>query len=168
MEYTNFNEKVTLDKNKLGYDTKLPTLDIFIKSARECLTAMNIDTTSKVVFYKRSREGQSVLGVQLLDGDVEELSNYVVFDYAAENIGNIYHCQSKMYAEGKASPKANEFATFAIDSITTFFSMTESDLHARGEDTKVVDCMKTIGVKKEFLGGVFSKILGRKEGKKRN
>ena len=166
MKYNNYSEPVELRMNRLNLGEELPTLDTFITSAKGYLSFMGIDTTNKVVFYKRSRNGESVLGVQLLDGSIENLDNYVVFDHYATNSGNSYMCQCKMYSEGKASPKANEFATYAIDSITTFFSVTELSLRDHNEEHRQIDCMRTMGPQKKKMD-VFSKIFKRNNNKKK-
>jgi hypothetical protein len=161
MVFKHYSDEVKLNKGKLDDNFRIGELDKLIVSTRKTLKSMKIDTQNKYVFYKRNTKGESILGIQLISGDMEDISNYIVFDHKMYQLGELSGCSCDMHTDAKASQKGNEFATYSVDSITSFFTDIEKGLIESKQITKDYDCMKSLD-SKSGKENPFAKIFRRR------
>ena len=161
MVFRHYKDEIRISKSKLNDGLRINELDKLIVSTRKTLKSMKIDTQNKYVFYKRNTKGESILGIQLISGDMEDISNYIVFDHKMYHLGELSGCGCDMHADGKVSQKGNEFATYSVDSITSFFTNIEKGLIESKQVTKDYDCMKSLD-SKSGKENPFTKIFRRR------
>ena len=88
------------------------------------------------------------MGIQLLEGDNEDLTNYLVFDCIPFVNGKEVFCNIDMHASSKISSRGMQFANLASDDINKFFNMMETLLIIRGKNDIELDYMKSNALKK--------------------
>ena len=119
---------------------------------------IGVNPKHSTVFYKHNRNGASVLGIQLMDGDNEDLSNYLVYDCKPFISGKSVFCDIDMHADAKTAPKAIQFARLASNDVTDFFNLMEQSVikYNLGD----LEYMKNMIVSKK-KNNVFARILKR-------
>ena len=135
-------------------------LDNFINSSLNFLHTLGINSQQLTIFYKRNKKGASVLGIQLLDGNNEDLSNYLIYDCMPFKCGKSIFCNIDMHACAKISSRVIQFASLASNDINKFFSLMEQTIMDNGQDNVELDYMKNIIFQKKKQN-VFAKILKR-------
>ena len=152
MLFNYFKDKIILNNELIDNDLDIPLLDSFIKKTKESLVEMGFVKQSISFFYKRNKNGASVIGIQVEDGDSEDISNYVIYDAAL--IRGEY-CMD-FHAKPKIIDKALMFNELLAKNVYKFLSEMEKEL--LNSSGKEFDIMKKIQFqKKSKLLQIFKK-----------
>ena len=160
MEFDYFTDKIELNNENINNDVEILPLDNFINSSLNYLHEIGINSQQSTIFYKRNKKGSSVLGIQLLDGNNEDISNYLVYDCLPYVSGKSIFCNIDMHAYAKLSSKAMQFASLASNDVTNFFNSMEQLIMKKGQDGVEFNYMKNLVLQKKKQN-VFTKILKR-------
>ena len=158
MEFEYYTDEIVLNSNNIN-NKDSQAFNHFIQIANGYLLKMGINPQDIVYFYKRNNKGKSVLGIQLQYGDVEDLTNYLVFDSEYFVSGDSIYCSIDMHASSKISSKALEFAHLGQADVKTFFEAMEKELKLNGETDVEQDYMKkglekNVSYKEQYLIGL--------------
>ena len=158
MEFEYYTDQIELNNENINNDVEVLPLDNFINSSVNYLYEIGVNPKHSTVFYKHNRNGASVLGIQLMDGDNEDLSNYLVYDCKPFISGKSVFCDIDMHADAKTAPKAIQFARLASNDVTDFFNLMEQSVikYNLGD----LEYMKNMIVSKK-KNNVFARILKR-------
>lgn len=155
MIFRYFTDEIILDSNNSDTGKSLRGFDDFAIQITKALRTMNIDSDTACIFYKRNKRGESVLGIQLVGGDSECLSNYVVYD-SVTSLGEGIHSNVDIHFEPPATSRFNDFFLLVpCDDIQAFFEGVEFDVITSNEPDKEYDVMKKVQLKKNRLLQIF-------------
>lgn len=160
MEFEYFTDQIVLNNGIVNNNDEIMPLDNFINSSLNFLNTLGINFQQSTIFYKRNKKGASVLGIQLLAGDNEDLSNYLIYDCMPFKSGKSIFCNIDMHVCAKTSSNAMQFASLASNDVTEFFNLMEQTIVNNGQDSVELDYMKNIILQKKKQS-VFAKILKR-------
>ena len=135
-------------------------LEDFIDSVTPLLEMVNLRPEEISYFYKRNKDGESILGIQLDYTSNTDISNYLVFDCRATISGNCAFPNYDMHFKGKISKVANPFANMILDNVNNFFSDLEQNLYMSGITNKEYDVMRVVTLTKKKMG-LLKKLFGR-------
>ena len=161
MEFEYYTDEIVLNNEMINNEVEVAPLDSFIFSAKNFLKKMGINSQNTTFFYKRNNKRASALGIQLFEGDNEDLTNYLVFDCIPFVHGREVFCNIDMHASSKISSRGMKFANLASEDVNGFFNMMEKYLILNGENDIELDYMKSNSLEKKKQS-VFSKIIRRK------
>ena len=160
MEFEYFTDQIILNNGIVNNNAEILPLDNFINSSLYFMNTLGINSQQSTIFYKRNKKGASVLGIQLLDGDNEDLSNYLIYDCMPFKSGKSIFCNIDMHACAKISSRAIQFASLVSNDVTKFFDLMEQTIMEKGQDGVELDYMKNMILQKKKQN-VFAKILKR-------
>ena len=160
MEFEYYTDDIILNKKAMNNEVTLLAFDRFIDASKAHLREAGIDFQNVGFFYKRNKKRESVLGVQLHDGDIEDLSNYLVYDCKHHTEGKKVFCSIDMHSDKKAADKAMPFASLASDDVVDFFISVEELIHKSGQPDLEFDNMEQIVLSKK-KPQPFTKLLDR-------
>lgn len=160
MEFEYYTDQIVLDNEIINNGEEVLPLDNFINSSINFLNEIGVNFKQSTVFYKRNKNGASILGIQLLYGDNEELSNYLVYDCLPFKSGKSVFCNIDMHAHAKISSIAMQFSRLASNDVTKFFTFMEQSIMKNGQDGIELNFMKNINLEKKKQN-VLAKLLKR-------
>ena len=164
MLFEYYKDEIVLNEDAMNNEVTLLAFDRFINASRSILKEVRIPTSKPSFFYKRNKEGASVLGIQLIEGDNEDLSNYLVYDCMPTVEEKEVYCNIDMHAVAKATDFALAFASRATDEVNTFFQDVETLIHRNGDPKLEFDYMQQIELakkKKGIIGKLFQKMKNK-------
>ena len=161
MEFGYYTDEIVLKNEKINNEVEVEPLDSFILSAKYHLKKIGIDPQSTTFFYTRNNKRASVLGIQLLEGDNEDLTNYLVFDCVPFVHGRDVLCNIDMHASSKISSIGMQFANLSSEDVIKFFNTMEKQLIINGKHDIELDYMKSNALENKKQS-IFSRILRRK------
>ena len=161
MEFGYYTDEIVLKNEKINNEVEVEPLDSFILSAKNHLKKIGIDPQNTTFFYKRNNKRASVLGIQLLEGDNEDLTNYLVFDCVPFVHGRDVLCNIDMHASSKISSIGMQFANLASEDVIKFFNTMEKQLIINGKHDIELDYMKSNALENKKQS-ILSRILRRK------
>ena len=103
---------------------------------------LGININNKYLYYERKKNGTSILAIQLLNGNKNDISNYMVFgcssfvDSTIMN-KNVY-CDIYLHADAKSGNYAQKVLNVMSKRIIEFFEYIENDLCIKNELTKEI------------------------------
>jgi hypothetical protein len=145
MLFKYFQDKIILNNKLINEDVSFPLLDEFIRKTKDYLIEMGIKNQDVSFFYKRNKTGASVIGIQIEDGDNEDISNYVVYDALAHKDG----VSMDFHAKSKIIEKALSFNTALSKEVYIFLCETEKKIIETAEPDIEFDIMKKVHVQKK-------------------
>ena len=157
MEFEYYTDEIVLNNKIINNDNEIKPLDDFINS---CLNKSNIDFEQSTIFYKRNKKGASILGIQLLEGNNEDISNYIVYDCMPFINNKSIFCNIDVHANAKLSLKAVQFTNNVSNDVSDFFKQMESLILKNNQNDIELDYMKNIFIQKKKQN-LFTKILKR-------
>ena len=92
MKFELYTDEVVLDKNKVNNKQSILYLDNFLGGLINQVQNAGIGLEDTIYFYKRNKKGESVLGIQIAEGDIEDLSNYLVFECRSKIVDDEVKC----------------------------------------------------------------------------
>ena len=157
MFFDYYTDELVLNKNNSSTDLK--ELDNLIESIQKQLNEIGIVNKDINAFYKRNNKEESILGIQLLDGNIEDINNYVIFDCTPFVYGRNILCNIGMHSSAKASNKTSVLVPNIKDEVNHFFNAVEYSINNKVKNTREFDVMKDyyIEKKKEKLLSRFMK-----------
>ncbi len=161
MEFEYYTDEIVLNKEMINNEVEVAPLDSFILSAKNHLKKIGIDPQNTTFFYKRNNKRASVLGIQLLECDNEDLTNYLVFDCVPFVHGRDVLCNIDMHGDSKISSIGMQFASLASEDVIKFFNTMEKQLIINGKHDIELDYMKS-SVLENKKQSILSRILRRK------
>ena len=161
MEFGYYTDEIVLKNEKINNEVEVAPLDSFILLAKNYLKKMGINSQSTTFFYKRNNKKASALGIQLLEGDNEDLTNYLVFDCIPFVHGKEVFCNIDMHASSKISSIGMQFANLASEDVIKFFNTMEKQLIINGKHDIELDYMKSNALENKKQS-ILSRILRRK------
>ncbi len=157
MYFDYYTDELVLNKNNSSTDLK--ELDNLIESIQKQLNEIGIVNKDINAFYKRNNKEESILGIQLLDGNIEDINNYVIFDCTPFVYGRNILCNIGMHSSAKASNKSSVLVPEIKNEVNHFFNTIEYSIKNKVKNTREFDVMKDyyIEKKKEKLLSRFMK-----------
>ena len=101
MKLTHFTDEITLDKEKINNKQSILYLDNFLGEFTNLVIQEGMAVKDACFFYKRNKKRESVIGMQIVDGDIEDLSNYLLFECRSELDGDKVRCSVGYTADEK-------------------------------------------------------------------
>lgn len=142
MQLENLNQK---DDYKYFEKILFEIEDVFKK--------IGININTKYLYYERKKNGTSILAIQLLNGNKNDKSNYVIFGCKASlnvKIASIVSCDVCLHADAKSGDYAQKILNVMSKQIIEFFETVENDLCRRNELTKEISFLIPLGQEKIF------------------
>ena len=127
-------------------------LEDFIETVTPLLEMVDLRPEEICYFYKRNKEGESILGIQLDYTSNTDISNYLVFDCHAAISCNCAFPNYDMHYAAKISKVATPFTNMILDNVNNFFSDLEQNLYISGETDKEYDVMRVVTLTKKKIG----------------
>ena len=152
MEFNYFTDEIILndsDRSNFSY------LDFFIENVKKSLMEIGINNQEVNFFYKRRNNRSSVLGIQLNDGDMHDLSNYLIFDCSSFVYDKNIICSIDMHALSNISQKAVQFVNLENENIRKFFDLVEHNMVGHEK----YDIFKTVFLEKKK--NIFIRLLNK-------
>ena len=132
------------------------------------LNRINIDNSNKYLYYERKKNGTSILAIQLINGNKNDISNYMVFGCSTFISGEIINknvcCDIYLHAEAKSGNYAQKIINIMSKQIIDFFENVENDLCRKNELTKEISFLVSLNQEKiisttDEKNNIKSKIL---------
>ena len=120
MQLENLNQK---DDYKYFEKILFEIEDVFKK--------IGININTKYLYYERKKNGTSILAIQLLNGNKNDKSNYVIFGCKASlnvKIASIVSCDVYIHADTKSCNYAQKIINLISKQIIEFFKHIKNDL----------------------------------------
>lgn len=103
---------------------------------------INIDNNNKCLYYERKKNGTSILAIQLINGNKNDISNYMVFGCSTFVSNKIINkdvcCDVCLHADAKSGNYAQKVINIMSKQIVEFFENVENDLCRKNEVTKEI------------------------------
>ena len=103
---------------------------------------IGIDSNNKYLYYERKKNGTSILEIQLLNGNKNDVSNYMVFGCRSLIDSTFTNksvcCDIYLYADAKSGNYAQNILNVISKQIIEFFEYIENDLCIKNELTKEI------------------------------
>lgn len=116
------------------------------------LNRINIDNSNKYLYYERKKNGTSILAIQLINGNKNDISNYMVFGCSTFISGEIINknvcCDIYLHAEAKSGNYAQKIINIMSKQIIDFFENVENDLCRKNELTKEISFLVSLNQEK--------------------
>ena len=116
------------------------------------LNRINIDNSNKYLYYERKKNGTSILAIQLINGNKNDISNYIVFGCSTFISGEIINknvcCDIYLHAEAKSGNYAQKIINIMSKQIIDFFENVENDLCRKNELTKEISFLVSLNQEK--------------------
>ncbi len=116
------------------------------------LNRINIDNSNKYLYYERKKNGTSILAIQLINGNKNDISNYMVFGCSTFISGEIINknvcCDIYLHAEAKSGNFAQKIINIMSKQIIDFFENVENDLCRKNELTKEISFLVSLNQEK--------------------
>lgn len=128
MQLENLNQN---DDHKYFEKILLEIEDVFKK--------IGININTKYLYYERKKNGTSILAIQLLNGNKNDKSNYVIFGCKASlnvKIASIVSCDVYIHADAKSGNYAQKIINLMSKQIIEFFKHIENDLYRKKQFKK--------------------------------
>ena len=124
---------------------KLEDYKLFEKIVPEIKTIfrkIGIDSNNKYLYYERKKNGTSILAIQLINGNKNDVSNYMVFGCRSLIDSTFTNksvcCDIYLYADAKSGNYAQNILNVISKQIIEFFEYIENDLCIKNELTKEI------------------------------
>lgn len=144
MQLENLNQK---DDYKYFEKILFEIEDVFKK--------IGININTKYLYYERKKNGTSILAIQLIDGNKNDISNYMIFGCSTFISGKIINknvcCDIYLHADAKSGNYAQKIINILSKQIIEFFENVENDLCRKNELTKEINYL--ISLNKEKIIG---------------
>ena len=126
MKFDLYTDEIVLDKNKINNKQSILYLDNYLGGLVNEVQGAGIGLKDTCYFYKRNKKGESVLGIQIADGDVEDITNYLVFECRSTISDNKVKCVTGFKIDEKHDDIFFEIPYSVTASVVHFFERIEN------------------------------------------
>lgn len=143
MQLENLNQN---DDHKYFEKILLEIEDVFKK--------IGININTKYLYYERKKNGTSILAIQLLNGNKNDKSNYVIFGCKASlnvKIASIVSCDVYIHADAKSGNYAQKIINLMSKQIIEFFKHIENDLYRKKQFKKEMSFLISFNQEKKSI-----------------
>ena len=155
MELNYFTDEIVLNKNKINNNKSILYLDNFLANLINKLQESELSLNDMSFFYKRNKKRESVLGIQISEGDIEDITNYLVFDCRSYNNGKDLRCKVGMQSDKKNRDKLNNLPYQVPADAINFFEKVEHLFNNSIQRELEIDNMVQVNLEKEKGRSVF-------------
>lgn len=138
------NQITRLEDYKL-FEKIIPEIEVIFKR-------LGININNKYLYYERKKNGNSILAIQLINGNKNHISNYMVFGcntfISGEIINKNVCCDIYLHADAKSGDYAQKIINIMSKQIIDFFENVENDLCRKNELTKEISFLVSLNQEK--------------------
>ena len=126
MRFDLYTDEITLDKNSINNKQSLLYLDNYLAGLTNEVQKAGLGLEDACYFYKRNKKGESVLGIQIVEGDAEDITNYLVFECRSDVVNNEVKCTTGFQLDEKHNDKLFEIPYSIPATAVRFFEKIEN------------------------------------------
>ena len=142
--------QITKVEDYKWFEKIIPEIEIIFKR-------IGININNKYLYYERKKNGTSILAIQLLNGNKNDISNYMIFGcstFISSGIANKnVCCDVYLHADAKSGNYAQNILNIMSKQIIEFFEYIENDLCRKTEVTKEISFLISLNQVKTTSSG---------------
>ena len=144
MKLSLYTDEVLLDKNKINNERSILYLNHFLGKLINQVVDAGICLEDAIYFYKRNKKGESILGIQIAEGDIENLTNYLVFECRSKLDNGEVKCISGFQVDEKHDDVLFKVPYTMPHEVIHFFKKIENLIKNPGERETEYDSMVSV------------------------